>query len=107
MRKSIYDMVQDVKRIEQEELLTAMKLHGTKTENGLEYHFEDDNPIIACYGDEDPFDAVIMSVKAKGHSITLVVEDKNNRYDKYEIDVDNVFAGQLEFVSAEIYALNS
>lgn len=37
---TIYDSVQEVKNREQEELATALRLHGEKVDDGYEWHFE-------------------------------------------------------------------
>lgn len=99
-KKSIYEMVQDVKHIEQEELINALKLHGDNVDNGFEIHFEHDNPIIAVSGEDNPYDAVIMAVRVdKDDNITLLGDDKECRGYEHDIDVDDVFAGHLEFVT--------
>lgn len=46
---SIYDSVQEVKNREQEELATALRLHGEKVDDGYEWHFEGECPIVAAY----------------------------------------------------------
>ena len=86
-------------------LIEALKLHGNKIKNGYEYHFNE-QPIIAVSGEETPYDAVINSVNVEDGVITLIAEDKEYRGDEHEIDVDNVFAGHLEFVTDAIYAEN-
>lgn len=41
---TIYDSVQEVKNREQEELATALRLHGEKVDDGYEWHFEENVP---------------------------------------------------------------
>lgn len=107
-KKSVYEMVQNVKRIEQEELIKALKLHGDKEDNGFEIHFECENPIIAAYGMESPFDVVILAVRVdENDNLTILGDDKDYRGNEQEIDVDDVFAGQLEFITDTIYSYYS
>ena len=101
----MYEIVQNAKKIEQKELIQALKLHGDKVDDGFEIHFEHDYPIIACYGSEDPYDAVIMAVRVdKNDNITILAEDKNYRGETHDLYVDDIFAGQLSYVTDEIIA---
>ena len=68
MSKSIYEMCQEVKHLEQEELIQALKKYGDKVDNGFEILFEDDWPIIAVSGEESPYDAVITSVRVDSNN---------------------------------------
>lgn len=104
-RKSVYDKVQEIKKIEQSELIKALKLHGDKEDNGFEIHFECENPIIAAYGSESPFDVVILAVRVdEKDNITILGDDKDYRGNEQEINVDDIFAGQLEFITDAIYS---
>ena len=46
---SIYDSVQEVKHREQEELAEKLRLRGEKVDDGYEWHFEGECPIVAAY----------------------------------------------------------
>lgn len=46
---SIYDSVQEVKHREQEELAEKLRLRGKKVDDGYEWHFEGECPIVAAY----------------------------------------------------------
>lgn len=60
---TIYDSVQEVKNREQEELATALRLHGEKVDDGYEWHFEGECPIVAAYDYDEPCDVVILAVR--------------------------------------------
>ena len=45
---SIYDSVKEVKHREQEELREALRKHGKQVDNGYEWHFEGECPIVAA-----------------------------------------------------------
>lgn len=100
---SVYDSVEEIKKREQEELIAALQQYGEKVDDGLEYHFECDFPIIASYDGDEPCDVVIYAVKAdKYNRITLIGDNNNYRGNRHEIDVDDVFAGHLEYVTESI-----
>ena len=100
---SIYESVQEVKKREQEELRQALRLYGEKVEDGYEWHFEGECPIIAAYCWDEPCDVVILAARIyKEGYITLISDEKNDRGNKHEIDVDEVFAGHLEYVTDAI-----
>jgi hypothetical protein len=108
MGTDFYEKVNDIKRLEQKELVDALRLYGDKIDNGFEVHFEHDNPIIACYGSEDPYDVVIMSVRVDDKGIiTILGEDKNYRGEPNNIYVYDIFAGQLSYITEEICYQNS
>ncbi|MCI6160726.1 MAG: hypothetical protein SPI18_04020 [Prevotella sp.] len=46
---SIYDSVQEMKRREQEEFAEAIRQYGEKVDDGYEWHFEGECPIVAAY----------------------------------------------------------
>ena len=100
---SIYESVQEVKNREQEELRQALSLYDDKVDGGYEYHFEDECPIIAVYDWDEPCDVVILATKVEGDGdVTLIGDKKNDRGNEHEIDVDEVFAGHLDFVTSSI-----
>ena len=51
---SIYDSVQEVKHREQEELAEKLRLRGEKVDDGYEWHFEGECPIVAARTDISP-----------------------------------------------------
>ena len=100
---SIYDSVQEVKHREQVELAEALRRHGNRVDDGYEFHFEDECPIIAAYDYEEPCDVVVLAVKIdKDGDITLKVDEKNDRGYEHELDPDEVFAGHLDFVTSAV-----
>lgn len=104
-KKSVYEMVQDVKHVEQKDLIQALKLHGDKVDDGFEILFEGERPIIAVSGEESPYDAVITAVRVDSNDdITLLGYDKTYCDESHDIYVDDVFAGHLEFVTDSIYS---
>lgn len=100
---SIYDSVKAIKRREQNELADVLRQHGTKADDGYEYHFEGDCPIIGAYSYDEPCDVVILAAKVDADGfLTLIGDEKNDRGNPHEIDPDDVFAGHLEYVTSEI-----
>ena len=100
---SIYDSVQEVKRREQKELAERLRLRGEKVDDGYEWHFEGECPIVAAYDYEEPCDVVILSVRVdKDGYFTIIGDEKNDRGFEHEIDVNEIFAGHIDFIIAEI-----
>ena len=100
---SIYDSVKAIKRREQQELADALRKYGSKVDNGYEFHFEDECPIIGAYDYEEPCDVVILSARIdKDGYLKLIGDEKNDRGNPHSIDPDDVFAGQLEYVTSSL-----
>ena len=100
---SIYESVQEVKHREQEELAEALRLRGTKVDDGYEWHFEGECPIVAAYDYDEPCDVVILSVRVdKDGYFTIIGDEKNDRGNEHEIEVDEIFAGHLDYIISEI-----
>ena len=100
---SIYDSVQEVKHREQEELAAALKLRGEKVDDGYEWHFEGECPIVAAYDYDEPCDVVILSVRVDNDGyFTIIGDEKNDRGNEHEIDVDEIFCGHLDYLISEI-----
>ena len=100
---SVYNSVQEVKNREQEELAEALRQHGEKVEDGYEWHFEGERPIVAAYYCDEPCDMVILSVRVdKEGSLTIIGEDKNDKGYELEIEADDIFAGHLDFITTDI-----
>lgn len=100
---SVYESVDEIKKREREELIAALQQYGEKVDDGFEYHFKSDYPIIASYDGDEPCDVVIYAAMAdKRNRITLIADDNKYRGYKHEIDADEVFAGHLEYVTESI-----
>ena len=100
---SVYNSVQEVKHREQEELAEALRLRGKKVDDGYEWHFEGECPIVAAYDYDEPCDVVILSVRVdKDGYFTIIGDEKNDRGNEHEIEVDDVFAGHLDYITSEI-----
>jgi hypothetical protein len=100
---SIYDSVQEVKHREQEALAEALRLRGDKVDDGYEWHFEGECPIVAAYDYDEPCDVVILSVRVdKDGDLTIIGDEKNDRGNEHEIEVDEIFAGHIDFIISEI-----
>ena len=56
---SIHASVEELKGREQEELAEALKIYGEKVDDGFEYHFEGECPIVAAYSYDEPCDVVV------------------------------------------------
>ena len=93
---SIYDSVQEVKHREQEELAEKLRLRGEKVDDGYEW-------IVAAYDYDEPCDVVILAVRLdKDGDLTVIGDEKNDRGNEHEIDVDEIFAGHIDFIISEI-----
>ena len=102
---SVYDSVKEVKHREQVELAIKLRLHGEKVDDGYEWHFEGECPIIAAYDYDEPGDVVILAVRVnKDGKLTIIGDEKNDRGNEHEIDADDIFAGQMDFITSEIGA---
>ena len=100
---SIYDSVQEVKHREQKELVSAVRQYGEKIDDGYEWHFEGDCPIVAAYDYDEPCDVVILAVRVSNDGrITIIGDEKNDRGKEHEIDADDIFAGHMDFITSEI-----
>ena len=100
---SVYDSVQEVKHREQVELINALRLHGKQVGDGQEWHFEGECPIVAAYDYDEPCDVVILSVRVdKDGYFTIIGDEKNDRGNEHEIEVDEIFCGHLDYVTSEI-----
>ena len=100
---SIYDSVQEVKHREQEELAEKLRLRGEKVDDGYEWHFEGECPIVAAYDYDEPCDVVILSVRVdKDGYFTIIGDEKNDRGNEHEIDIDEIFAGHLDYLKSYI-----
>ena len=100
---SIYDSVQEVKHREQEELAAKLRLRGEKVDDGYEWHFEGECPIVAAYDYDEPCDVVILSVRVdKDGYFTIIGDEKNDRGNEQEIKADDIFAGHIDFIISEI-----
>ena len=100
---SIYEQLKALKHQEQAELISVLRQHGEQVDGGNENHFEGDCPIIAGYLYETPADIVIMAVRVDGNGhLTMIGEDKECRGDQLNILPDDIFAGQLDYVTSEI-----
>lgn len=74
-----------------------------KVDDGYEWHFEGECPIVAAYDYDEPCDVVILSVRVdKDGYFTIIGDEKNDRGNEHEIDVDEIFAGHLDFIISEI-----
>ena len=100
---SIYDSVQEVKHREQEELAETLRLHGEKVDDGHEWHFEGECPIVAAYDYDEPYDVVILSARVnKDGGLTIKGDEKNDQGNEHEIEADDIFAGQLSYLKSYI-----
>ncbi len=100
---SIYDSVKAIKHREQNELAEALRQYGKMVNDGYEYHFEGDCPIIGAYSYDEPCDVVILAAKVDTDGyLTLIGDEKNDRGNPHEIEPDDVFAGHLDYVTSEI-----
>ena len=95
--------MQEVKHREQEELAEKLRLRGEKVDDGYEWHFEGECPIVAAYDYDEPCDVVILAVRLdKDGDLTVIGDEKNDRGNEHEIDVDEIFAGHIDYLKSYI-----
>ena len=100
---SIYEQIKTVKHREQTELIAALRQHGEQQDGGYEIHFEAEYPIVAGYLFDDPTDIIIMAARVddKGF-LSLIGEDKECRGEQYNIQPDELFAGQMDYITSSV-----
>ena len=82
---------------------TNSRLHGEKVDDGYEWHFEGECLIVATYDYDEPCDVVILSVRVdKDGYFTIIGDEKNDRSNEHEIEVDDIFCGHLDYLISEI-----
>ena len=100
---SIHESVQEVKHREQVELSNALRFHGKQVDDGYEWHFEGECPIVAAYDYDEPCDVVILSVRVNRYGkLTIIGDEKNDRGNEHEIKADDIFAGQMDYLKSYI-----
>lgn len=101
--ETIQDLVNAIKRREQDELIEKLREHGEFVDEGYEYHFECDYPIIAAYNNDEPCDFVVTAVRVDKYGILTILGHDKNDNNSCEIYVENIFAGHLSYVTSEIF----
>lgn len=102
---TIHEEVAALQAQEQKELKKKLRECGKKTANGYEYTFdnEDMRPIIAAYNYDEPADVVIIAAKLnKWGKLTLIGDEKCDRGNEHEMHINDIFAGQLDYVTSAI-----
>ena len=98
---TIHQAVQLIKSREQKELREAIEKYGKPTQEGLEFRFEDDSPVIAAYSKDEPCDIVVLGVTLENGRLLLYASEKDG-YNPRDCPVDEVFAGHLDYVTSEL-----
>ena len=81
----------------------GLRLRGEKVDDGYEWHFEGECPIVAAYDYDEPCDVVILSVRVdKDGYFTIIGDEKNDRGNEHEIDIDEIFAGHIDFIISKV-----
>ena len=58
---------------------------------------------VAAYNYDEPCDVVILSVRVNRYGkLTIIGDEKNDRGNEHEIEADDIFAGQMSFITSEI-----
>ena len=100
-----YEKVQELKKEEREALRDALRKHGKKVDNGWEVHFEENNPIVAGYDWDEPCDIIIRAARvSKEGFLTIIGDWKSDLGNEHEIDPEEIFAGQIEYIIERITA---
>lgn len=104
--RTIHDLVEEIKSREKQELIDALYKHGEAMDDGFEVRFCDgEEPIIAGYLGDDPCDIVIKSAKVSyDGEVELRGLQKNDPYDDWEIEPNEIFAGHLSYVTEYVIA---
>lgn len=103
--RSIQSLIDEIKQRERGELRTALMNYGKKVDDSYEYKFGSECPVIVAYCGDEPCDVVILSVRMdKKGCLIIIGEEKLDRTYSFELDPDNIFAGQLQYVTSEIVA---
>ena len=101
--KTISALLLEIKVRERSNLRNSVITYGRRVKKGWEYHFDDECPIIASYHHNEPCDVVILSVRVnKDGALIIRGDEKLDRGNEFELDPDNIFAGQLEYVTSNI-----
>ena len=59
--------------------------------------------IVAAYDYDEPCDVVILSVRVNRYGkLTIIGDEKNDRGNEHEIEVDDIFCGHLDYLISEI-----
>ena len=106
MEKTIYQLVTEIKKKEQSELIETIRTWGTQTvDGGFKYVFEDESPIVAGYSYDEPSDLVItqVGVTPKGH-LFIVGAEKNVGFVPQNIQPNDIFAGHIDVITSDIIA---
>lgn len=104
---STYDSAQELKKREQEELKEKLIQCGSKVDGGYEWHFDKNSPeecpVVAAYDYDKPCEVVIVSVMLdKDGYLTIMGDVEEDRGNEHEIYVDDIFAGQMTFITSLI-----
>ena len=104
------------KHREQVGLTNALRFHGKQVDDGYEWHFEGECPVVAAYDYDEPCDVVILSVGVNRYGkLTTIGDEKggtqrpseslgghHDRDNEHKIDADDIFAVQMSFITSEI-----
>lgn len=99
-KKSIHELVQEIKHREQQELIEALRKYGNEVNGYYEWHFEDECPIVAAYDYDDPADVVILSARVdKDGSLSFIGDQKEDRGNEHKVWPDDIFAGHVDVIT--------
>lgn len=102
---NIHGQLQELKHREQDELKAALRKYGEEVDGGFEVHFEGEQPIVAGYLFDEPCDIAIDAARVDAHgNLSLIGEDKQDRGEQHDIELCDVFGGQLDYVTSNIKA---
>ena len=103
---TIDQQVKALQRREQAELKEAILNYGEQVDGGYEIHLHADFPVVAGYDYYRPTDIKIMAARtdAEGH-LSLIGVDNDTLDDPHAINPDDIFGGQLDFVTSTIMAM--
>jgi len=103
MESYIQSWIKTLRRCEQDDLKNKLVLEGNSYGKGLEWVFKDEQPCVAAYSHDELCDVVVLSVRIDSDLlITIIGDEKLNRGQEHVIDVNDIFVGELEYITSEI-----
>ncbi len=99
----IQQLIDEARSLERAELRDVLISKGKITKDGIEYRFTSECPIIAAYCGEEPADVVILAALMDRRGLlSFIASEKLDRSYEFKLSPDDIFVGQLRFVTSEI-----
>lgn len=102
IQKSVYEMYQDVKRIEVEKLIKAIKSVSPEGKFSFDTAHGEEPTIVAAYVCDEPADVIILSAEITGNDVQFNVTPKEDTCTELEVYASDVFYGHIDYITADI-----